>query len=154
MKRNNFLWLISILMLFPFSLVSCSDDDDEGSVGSTSELIGTWESVSRTYQWKEDGEIIDEGVENDSDIRVIFNEDGTCRMAEYYNGTWHWEDGGVWSYKNGKITIIGSGGDERESATVKELTSSKLVLEFHDKYMEDGISYEDYGLVEYRKISD
>lgn len=155
MKKIIFLWLVSILMLLPISFVSCSDDDEEG-VGSTSELVGTWEIVSRTYQWKEDGKIMEEGTENDSDTRITFSEDGTCKAAEYYNNKWNWDETGTWSYKNGKITIRSTyeGESYSETATVKELTSSKLVLEYIDKYTEDGTSYEDYELSEYRKISD
>lgn len=154
MKKINFLWLISILMLIPISFTSCSDDDDE--IGSASELVGTWEIVSRTYQQKEGGKVIEEGTENDNDSRVTFNEDGTCKVAEYYNNKWDWDQSGTWSYKNGKITIRITDEDESWSrtATVKELTSSKLVFEYINKYTKDGTSYEDYELKEYRKISE
>ncbi len=40
------------------------------------------------------------------------------------------------------------------TVTVKELTSSQSLLEYIDKYIEDGISYEYYELSEYRKISE
>lgn len=154
MRKINFLWLISILMLMPISFTSCSDDDDE--IGSVSELVGTWEIVSRTYQWKEDGKVTEEGTESDNDLRITFNEDGTCKAAEYYNNKWNEDEPGTWSYKNGKITIRSTyeGESWSETATVKELTSSKLVLEYIDKYTEDGTSYEDYELSEYRKISE
>lgn len=151
MKKINFLWLVIILTLLPISFVSCSDDDEEG-VGSTSELVGTWEIVSHTYQWKEDGIIIEEGTENDSNTRITFNEDGTCKGAEFYNDKWNWDWNGTWSYKNGKLSIAYPD-SETETATVKELTSSKLVLEYIDKYTEDGTSYEDYEHSEYHKIS-
>lgn len=155
MEKNKFLWLTAILMLLSVSFVACSDDEEE-SVGSVSELVGTWESVSYTYWWKENGNIVEEGTERESNIRVAFYEDGTCNSAEYYNGRWNWDEAGTWSYKNGKITIKRTFGGESysETSTVKELTSSKLVIEYIDKYTEDGISYEDYELSEYRKISD
>ena len=99
---------------------------------------------------------MEEGTENDSDTRITFSEDGTCKTAEYYNNKWNWDETGTWSYKNGEITIriTYEGESYSETATVKELTSSKLVLEYIDKYTEDGTSYEDYELSEYRKISD
>lgn len=155
MKKINFLWLVGIFMLLPICLVSCSDDDEEG-VGNKSDLVGTWESVSCTYQWKEDGVIVEEGTDSDNDMRIKFNEDGTYASAEYYNNKWDWEEEGTWNYKNGKITIRyeDEGESYSESATVKALTSSKLVIEYIDRYTEDGISYEDYALWEYRKISD
>lgn len=154
MKKINFLWLVGIFMLLPISLVSCSDDDEE-SVGNKSDLVGTWESVSCTYQWKEDGVIVEEGTDSDNDMRIKFNEDGTYASAEYYNNKWNWEEEGAWNYKNGKITIRSTydGETYSETFTVKTLTSSKLVVEFIDRYTEDGTSYEDYALWEYRKIS-
>lgn len=140
-------------MLMPISFTSCSDDDDE--IGSVSELVGTWEIVSRTYQWKEDGKVVDEETDNENDRRITFNEDGTYQVSEYYN-KWYWDEAGTWSYENGKLTIRSTyeGESWSETATVKELTSSKLVLEYIDKYTEDGTSYEDYELSEYRKISE
>lgn len=153
MKRFDYLWLIGILMLVPLGFSSCSDSDDDENTGSASTLVGTWESVSYTYQWKEDGEVVDEGTEEDSSIRIRFHEDETCEIAEYYNGKWNWENPGTWKYKNGKITVTDEDG-ESDTATVKTLTASKLVVEYHEKYTEDGILYEDYDLTEYRKISD
>lgn len=139
----------------PIGFASCSDDDDD-SVGSSSDLIGTWESVSFTYQDKENGVVVDEGSYNTTDSRLVFNQDGTCKSAEYYNNKWNWNEIGTWSYKNGIITIRSTEDGEVyvESATVKELTSSKLVLEFSEKYTENGTSYEDYSLTEFRKISE
>ena len=40
-------------MAFGFS--ACSDDDEKGPE-SSSALIGTWERISCTYQYKENGE--------------------------------------------------------------------------------------------------
>lgn len=143
-----------LLAIMVLSFSACSNDEEE-NVGSTSDLIGTWEIVSYTYQWKEDGKVVEEGIDNENDERITFYEDGTFEGAEYYDGKWNRSEQGTWSYKNGRITVWGTyEGGSSESVTVKELTSSKLVVEYIDKYTEDGISYEDYGLTEYRKISD
>ena len=83
---------------------------------------------------------------------MTFNEDGTHKKAEYYYNTWRWEECGTWSYKNGKITVANNG--ETETASVKELTSSKLVIELIEKGEEYGIPYESSSRTEYRKISD
>ena len=89
---------------------------------------------------------------------IKFNADGTYETNEYdyYNNKWWgWDVTGTWSYKNGKLTccIIE---DEiyYETITVKELTSSKVVVEGVDKYTENGKSYEEYYLEEYHKISE
>ena len=157
---NKKIWfsLIGVLMLIPISFTSCSDDDEE--IGFSSLLVGTWESVSFSYQIKENGKVVDKRTEDDNSLRGIFNEDGTWNSAEYYNGTWHYNDEIIWthwSYKNGKIiTESRDCYDEyySESVTVKELTASKLVVESVENYTDDGISYEDYALIEYRKISE
>ncbi len=152
MRKINFLWLIGLLLLMPLGFTSCSNDDDE--VGSASLLVGTWEIVSRTYQWKEDGKVVEEGSEHDNNSRITINEDGTYKVAEYYNGRWNWDEAGTWSYKNGKIMIRSTYEGFSRTVTVKELTSSQSLLEYIDKYIEDGISYEYYELSEYRKISE
>ncbi len=151
-KMKFYINCLLAIMFLGFS--ACSDDDEDG-VGSASELVGTWEKVSCTYQWKENGKVVDEETDNENDRRITFNEDGTYQVSEYYN-KWYWDDAGMWSYKNGKLTIRSTYEGENWSgtATVKELTSSKLVFEYINKYTEDGTSYEDYELSEYRKISD
>lgn len=132
---------------------SACSDDDEKVPESTSTLIGTWERISCTYQYKENGEIVGEGKDEGDDLvgfKLVFNEDGTCKSAEYHTDKWDWFDEGKWSYSNGIITITDN--NESESIKVKILTDSQLVIEVMDKYTENGISYEDYELTEFRKI--
>lgn len=74
----------------------------------------------------------------------------TCKSAEYHTDKWDWFDEGKWSYSNGIITITDN--NESESIKVKTLTDSQLIIETTDKYTENGISYEDYELTEFRKI--
>lgn len=157
MKKIYFICMVGLLlsaMMLGFS--GCSDDDEEGTSGSSSELVGTWEIVHYKYQWKENGKVVDEDERDDSNTRLSFHENGTCEGAEYYNGKWNWGDKGTWKYKGGKleITYEEEGDTYKESAIVKTLTASKLVVEFTDKFSEDGIDYEDYSLQEYKKIAD
>lgn len=136
-------------MTFGFS--ACSDDDEKAPE-SSSALIGTWERISCTYQYKENGEIVDEGKDEGNDLvgfKLVFKEDGTCKSAEYHTDKWDWFDEGKWSYSNGIITITDN--NESELIKVKTLTDSQLIIETTDKYTEDGIFYEDYELTEYRK---
>ena len=144
MKKINFLWLVSILMLLPIGFVSCSDDDDEvGSdeIGSSANLVGVWELVPDKTWVKENGEIIydtDEG----SSIVIEFKADGTWNLV-------YEEDEGTWNYKNGVLTTSGIEDDGEiysTRSTVKELTATKLVIEGY----EEGI----FEHAEYRKISD
>lgn len=152
MKKIKSVWLTGMLMLLSLGLVSCSDDDN-GGIGSTSDLIGTWEQVSEIYQLTEDGKIIESesGSKeyNGDSYRLTFREDGTVRGEEYDDdyGEYYFDGESRWSYEDGKLTLDGV------TMTVKKLTSSKLVLEDTEKFTEDGVVIECYYLAEYRKIS-
>ena len=155
---KNYFYPIAVILfaLLSVTFTSCSDDDDDS--GSASDLVGTWQRVSTTFQQKVNGKITEEYTNNDNNFMIKFNADGTYETNEYdyYNNKWWgWDETGTWSYKNGKLTccIID---DEiyYETITVKELTSSKVVVEGVDKYTENGKSYEEYYLEEYHKISE
>ena len=153
MRRIYLLWLLRIIMLMPISLTSCSDDN----IGSSNDLIGTWESVSLSGWYKENKEIVEQWEdEPDDDFKIVFNEDGTFESYERYYGQWHGGLEGTWTYKGGKIYMRDYEYDEEEVVTVKKLTSSQLVTEYHHKHMdtEEGIVYEEYQSTVYRKISD
>ena len=117
-------------------------------------MVGLWESVSFEGWEKEDGEIVYEWEDDDDEARVKLNSDGTFVTYEYYSGEWDLCDTGTWEYKNGKIyTTFDDEEYEEEAtevATVKELTSTRLVIEEYEK---DG-SYEYWGKSVYRKISE
>ena len=154
MKKINFLWLMGILMVLPVSFVSCSDDDDE--VGSSADLVGVWEEVY--YEWweKENGKITYDGVDEGGEVRVEFKADGTLRDARMRNGKWDWYDEGTWTYKNGVLTtsVTEDGETYSESVDVKELTATKLVIEWYYKETDDGVVYEEWERTECRKVSD
>ena len=153
MKKLNYLWMLGLLMFAAVNFSACSSDDDDAP-GSSSELVGLWESVSFEGWEKEDGEIVYEWEDDDDEARVKLNSDGTFVTYEYYSGEWDLCDTGTWEYKNGKIyTTFDDEEYEEEAtevATVKELTSTRLVIEEYEK---DG-SYEYWGKSVYRKISE
>ncbi|MGN1375826.1 MAG: hypothetical protein ACI4V5_04645 [Prevotella sp.] len=153
---KNYFYPIAVILfaLLSVTFTSCSDDDDDS--GSASDLVGTWERVSLTFQQKVNGIVTEEYTTNNIKFMTKFNADGSYETAEYYNNKWSWDVTGTWSYKNGKITccIIEEDDIYYVTSTVKELTSSKFVVEGVDKYTENGKSYEEYYLEEYRKISE
>lgn len=144
-------------MFLPISLSSCSGDDDNDNeiIGSTTDLIGVWESVSAVAQLKKDGKVIANESLKDNSTRIEFYEDGTYRFGEYYDGEWDWDyETYEWKYLNGKIILEEEQDDENYNyVVVKSLTSKKLIANVIEKYIEDGISYEMNATVEYRKIS-
>lgn len=148
MKKEMWKLMMGIAMaLFSFSMASCGDDDDE--VGSADELIGTWSVIHEEGYSKANGEIeeswnddYEEGKET-----LIFKEDHTV------GGTYLSDKGLTWSYKGNKLTIKWENDHEDSmELTVLEMSSSRLVGELHDKYKEEGISYEDYGKITCKKM--
>lgn len=154
--RTFYMVAAMLLTTVAVGFSSCSDDDDDDNgVFSTSELVGTWEGVCSHYIYWEDGEkVCEDEYEDDSDIRIKFNADGTCLYAEYYNGKWNWEEEGSWSYSGSVITIINEDGDVNTSGKVKTLTSSKLIVEGTIEYTEEGVKCKEYFYEEYRKVND
>lgn len=178
MKKFNFIWLVSMLMLMPICFVSCSDDDDEIGVDPTgSDLVGTWEVVSEYNYYKENGRVEYDDTDTEYGegegfiLKITFKKDGTflAYNAEYDDESNEWEEdsfNGTWSYQNGKLQETGFWEDDTTTWTVKELTRTKLVIEIAEG--EDGYipvedyyknHFEDYDDVNYeryelRKISD
>ena len=131
MEKQNYLWMLSLLMLMVIALGSCSDNSEEED---SSTLSGLWEVVSYEGWEKYNNESIEKWDETD-EFRVKFNNDGTYTSYEYDDGNWDVEQTGKWHYDNGKIYTYYSDGykETADVAIVKELTSSRLVYEFHEK---------------------
>ena len=51
MKKTYFLFLLGLMSIMTFGFSACSDDDEKAPE-SSSALIGTWERISCTYQYK------------------------------------------------------------------------------------------------------
>lgn len=152
MKKINFLWLVGIFMLLPISLVSCSDDDEEG-VGNKSDLIGLWEPIhiegyeiydGEKETWNEDLNEVDRG----GYYQLEFLDGGIFYSYSYENG---WEkdveDG---KYRlNGKRLVLRDDPDEEEyEMTIVSLTKTTLVLEGKESYDDE----EYYEKVTYKRI--
>lgn len=164
MKQMNFWGMMAMLLcavVMGFS--SCSDDDE--SDFSSSALVGTWEGVTVDWCYKQNGVVVDEEDEGEgediSDERWKFNADGTALQGYKYSGadSWEWDDEPCqWKLEGNKLIIMDdpAGGidDWEESATIKELSANRLVVELHDKYTDDGVVYEDYERQVYRRVND
>ena len=161
MKKLNYLWMLGLLMFAAVNFGACSSDGDDAP-SSSSELVGLWESVSVEGWTKLNGEIYD-GVEVENEkVRIKFNADGTWVGYEFNEGEWEADSTGTWDYKNGKLYITEEQEEEGEEddeaivsvdyLTVKELTSSSLVLEvsLEDNYA--GMLYEFYVCLTMKKI--
>ena len=151
MKKLNYLWMLGLLLFTVVNISACSSDDDEGP-GSASELVGLWEQISHKGWEKANGEIEYEWDENENDSRVQFNLDGTWEDFEYYEGEWDLCDTGTWEYKGGKLYMTYDDEDYVGIFTVKELTSSRLVMEIYEKEVSEGETFEYYEYYINRKL--
>lgn len=156
---KNYFYPIAVILfaLLSVTFTSCSDDDDDS--GSASDLVGTWESCLWIYQEKLDGKLVTDISDNDNNLRILFNEDGTYEVRCYENNKWEFDGSGTWSYKNGVLTINGddSNGIELLDGTEKisvDLKNLKIIYEVTCNYTEFGKTYEVYERVDYRKISE
>ena len=142
MKNVKILFVLMSVMTLIFS--ACSD-----GIGSSSDLIGTWEAVSETRWEKRDGVVTNEFYDDLSgSIRITFNKNGTYVLT-YLGGDTDDSSEGEWSYSKG-ILILDY--DEEDPWSIKELTRSKLVVEGYTSSSVNGVFYESYYLIEYRKI--
>ena len=149
--------MLSLLMFSLVGFSSCSKDDDDKS--NKSDLVGMWEVVSDKGWDKENGVIIYEWDQTGDEISdkwaIEFKENGKFFMYDL-NGDISDDmmaDDLTWKYKNNKIYLCSAEyGIEQEWTTVKELTSTTLVLEAHYKYNDGGDVYEDWSLSTFKRI--
>lgn len=150
-KDLKFLSLLVMLCGFTCLFTSCSDDDDDAA--SSSELIGTWQakSVNGYEIWEGEKEIINETYEDDEADYVTFNADGTFVSWYYENGKKYDETTGKWNLSGNQITMTYDWEDEEdevEVASIESLTSSQLIVVYHEKD-ED---YEYYSRTVFQKV--
>ena len=133
-ERIKHLAMLVVVMAMALCVVSCSDDDDEGSSVDKAKLIGTWILESQ-----------DKGVYGISNYTgneggsITFNADGTGHMVQGsrheeimewgsdYNFTWRTSGNGIDATTE---TIHGSSGDFSLNAhwTVVSLTDNAMKL--------------------------
>lgn len=140
--------LLGLCITLSVGISACSDDDE---IGSSSDIIGTWVWVSSNGWIKEDGEIIEEWEDNEGDewMYNTFYEDGTIEIIDI-SDDWEVCDSGTWEYKNGNLHIIIDG--ESSILPILSLTSTEMVVGYHEKEKEDGVTYEYYEAAVYKKV--
>lgn len=124
MKRFVLNYVLLCLVAGSVMLVSCGDNE----IGdSASWLVGTWEASMIMEEAPEEGE---------DDELFVLHKDGTCEM-EY--------DCGVWSYKNGKLTVISH--DETEPCKYEFYVENRSgsMFTFRCLLTENGETYHYYG---------
>lgn len=136
MKKSVFSFLTVLAMVFftTVSLTSCSDDDNEQTTGNGIDkelLFGQWVLIKDVTDMGGETDTEEYPVESKEEI-LTFDADGTCSSEwpsenQTDNGTWVLSE-------DGKLTISMNG--DVMSLTVKELTSSRLVI-YYEEVFED-----------------
>ena len=146
-------WYLLLIPLF-MGLAACGDDDDdEGGVGDSGNLIGLWElsHVKGTVSEGSDTMSFDYDVnsssqqrlEDDDDlmdyVRYEFLSGNVFKAYSYHGGTWELD--GTASYKLNGSKLTMTDGRNTTDFKVKSLTSSTLVLYGEKTETEEGYTY-------------
>ena len=124
MKRFVLNCVLLCLVAGSVMFVSCGDNE----IGdSASWLVGTW-ATSMIME-----EAPEEGVDDDL---FVLHKDGTCEMED---------DCGVWSYKNGKLTVISHSETEPCKYEIYVENKSGSMFTFRCLLTENGETYHYYG---------
>ena len=110
--------LLSMLLVFSF-LFTIGCDDDEAT-DETNPLVGVWNMTSIVIE-SEGTTTID--ADDDFNMVIIFNEDGTFSNQGAFDGEPHSETG-TWSTSENKLTIITDDVAEGEETDIWDYTIS------------------------------
>ncbi len=83
-----YILLITVLSL-PFSLTSCSDDE-ENSTPTEEWIVGEWQGDHQVIYYEEDGKTIKS--ETHYDVVLSLNEDGSMSGNAFHKNSWRIED--------------------------------------------------------------
>lgn len=154
MKNFKSLMIAALAVLASTALTSCSDDDN-GGPGSKADLVGRWESVHEKGWEKEDGEFTYEWDQPDNSLRWDLYADGTCVTWEKSSGStsWTYPNYGTYTYKGGNLVIKYDDDeyDENDGGKVIKLTDTELEVESSYSEREDGVKYEGYICITFKK---
>lgn len=151
MKDYKIFYTLFMLLSMSLGFAACSDDENE-EVSSDS-IIGTWEAIWEQGYEKYEGYEDDVWNEPPSEpYRVTFKADGSYFSEYSYNGKWYEEMTGTYSVEGKKLYVIDDEDGERYEITIVSLTSTQLILEEHEKYIDEGVVGEDYNKVTYKRV--
>lgn len=139
MKKMNLMAML-LLVLTSFAFVSCDKDDEDENKGDDSKnIIGVWNIVKQDFVYKENGTVVDteKGTYETGEFTITFKEDGTYKSSgeESYSSTWK-------LVENTKLILDG------DEATITKWDANNLNLSISSTYTEDGVKYEETGVIE------
>ena len=148
MKKLNFLFAALFAVCLSAVFTSCSDDDDNFDSGS---IVGKWQSVSGIYWEIENGELYGSKTDEVSDNSLImeFSEDGVLTQTDTENG-----DSESVNYKiEGNRLVLIQGSEKYDGIKILKLTSDELIIEEHNKGIDEGEPFEVYQKIKFRRIN-
>lgn len=152
MKTLRLIGLTIMAVVMTISFTSCGDDDDEDNRPLSEKVIGHWvltyeEGYIKDSEYPEDNHSWSHAPKDECEYfgNFTFREDGT--YSEYdLDGTSNPQSIEKWTVSGDIIRLIE---DEHEQYDLKvlEITSNKLVLEYHFK----DETTEDYAKMTYKR---
>ena len=145
-KFGKYFVLLAVAILSSIAFTACGDDDDDNDV-SDSKIVGTWKHEYSKSVYKENGKVVEEYEDTWNTYKMTweFNSTGTLFMNEEGDKEWY-----NYTYSGKKLTVFDHEG--YTEYTVKKLTGNTLIIEGNVKYVEDGISCEDYVYAEFSRL--
>lgn len=153
MKELKRFFLLSMFMFIAVGFTACSDDDE--GIDDVTSLYGLWEPVYTEGYEKGGGEDdtwrYELNASNDYDdySRIEFNDDN-YKIYSYRSGNWKIDGSGTFQVEGNKIYLDD---DYEYPATIVKLNASQLIIESYEKEVYEGITYEYYEKVTYRKVN-
>jgi len=128
MRKIGNLLFTGLALMMVLGISSCSKEKT-----TKNKITGTWDLDKTMYKYTSDGEVIDQGTEqNEEGDQVTFNEDGTYEVI--IGGS---KDNGTYKIEGDDKIII-----DDEALEIQELTNSSLIL--YGKEVEDVDVYESW----------
>lgn len=141
--QKSILCLVVLMSACMVGLTSCNDDEDDDSIQS---IVGTWQSTHATIWNKINGVMDDESYDGPFTYATLtFHANGKFKMAVPTIADFNFEG----TYKLSGSTLQMTVDGETEKINVKELSDSRLIIDYH---FDDGIDEDGEHLEGYMKL--
>jgi len=156
-KTIRFIGMVLMAVLVSVGFAACSDDDDD--IGNVSNIYGTWEATHNEGWQKANGKLDDEWDLDASELkeegeaeRYTFTEDGKVTMYYWSGSRWYLDETCDYTISGNKLRIEDYDSEGDLVITIKTLSESALVLEGSYSGTEEGVKYEVYNKITFKKV--
>jgi len=156
-KTFRFIGMVLMAVLIGAGFTACSDDDD--NIGNVSDIYGTWETTHSEGWEIDDGELYDKWDMDASELkeegeaeRYTFTEDGKVTMYYWSGSRWYLDETCDYTISGNKLRIEDYDSEGDLVITIKTLSESVLVLEGSYSGTEEGVKYQVYNKITFKKV--